>query len=429
MSDQGQSRDRSASRGREPPEGPGISFPLPEPLPELLPPPDGEDPASERTYFDPPRWDAEFTTGWKGPDERDPVAEGKGRLEGGGTAALFVSDFHLADGTAGGDDFLESHLRPEEALGGLYTGFFPAGDSRARLFTSVLTFALRRVEDRAQPGARLDVVGHGDLINFLELKGRGGTLVSSKHRPLFRALAAVRSRAQVYWLRGNHDYVVPTGLWERGEFYTNDRLQTLAEHGDFWDGENWPPGPLNKGSQTMLTGGGPFEVHSWVNEDGTLHYLMAGLDNLRPWSDDAIQGFLNRRAKYSDVALAAALLAMVKDLGAADDSAAYKGARKRRKGAHRDWLMVQGHTHVPAAVSGVYYNTGTWISTLVAPGGKEAEVSAFPFLLVYLDRDGRRVEEYYTVGEGVGRAQAEATLRSPEDVNELRKSFGYEPIS
>src|SRR5204862_724120 len=136
MSDQRQSRDRS-----EPREGPGVSFPLPEPLPELLPLPDGEDPASVRAYFDPQRWDAEFTTGWKGPDERDPVAEGKGRLEGRGTAALFVSDFHLADGTAGGDDFLESHLRPEEVLGGLYTGFFPAGDSRARLFLSVLTFA------------------------------------------------------------------------------------------------------------------------------------------------------------------------------------------------------------------------------------------------------------------------------------------------
>jgi hypothetical protein len=177
-----------------------------------------------------------------------------------------------------------------------------------------------------------------------------------------------------------------------------------------------------------LEGGGPFEVHGWVNDDGTLHYLMAGLDNLRPWNDESIRGFLDRRARYSDVALMAALLARVKYLGAADDSAAYRGARERRKGAYRDWLMVQGHTHVPAAVPGIYYNTGTWITTLVAPGGKEAEVTAFPFLLVYLDRDGRRVEEYYTVGEGVGPAKSEATLRSPEDVNELRKSFGYEPI-
>ena len=55
--------------------------------------------------------------------------------------------------------------------------------------------------------------------------------------------------------------------------------------------------------------------------------------------------------------------------GAADDSAAYKGALQRRKGDHRDWLVVQGHTHVPAAVPGIYYNTGTWITTLLPSGG------------------------------------------------------------
>src|SRR5437588_4933108 len=41
------------------------------------------------------------------------------------------------------------------------------------------------------------------------------------------------------------------------------------------------------------------------------------------------------------------------------------------------WLMVQGHTHVPAAVPGVYYNNGTWITNLLAPKGKEFHAEAF----------------------------------------------------
>ncbi len=396
---------------------------LPEPAPELLGPP-GDDPARERLYFDPERWDAEAVNHLPGDDE-DPVAAGRGRVEGKAAAALFLSDFHLADGTAGGDDFLESHLHPNEKCGGLYTGFFPPGESRARLVLSVLTFAFDRVAGRAGAGAGLDVVLAGDVINFLDLKGRGGTYVSRRHAPLFRGLAAARGRATVTWLRGNHDYVVPSGPWQTGEFYINGTLQVLAEHGDFWDKENWPPGPSNKGSRLVLEAGSAFEVHPTVTRDGAIEYLMSGVDNLRPWSNDAVEGFLDRRGKYSDVAALAAALARLKFVGAADDSAAYQGALRRRRGEYRDWLMVQGHTHVPAAAPGVYYNLGTWITTLVAPRGEEAQVEAFPFLLVYLGADGRRVEEYYLVRRDAPDAPPRAMRQSVESVNELRREFGY----
>src|SRR5947209_16904181 len=108
------------------PQDKGASFPLPDPLPEFLAPPGGEDPRAVRAYFDPERWDEELVQRRPEPDDRDPVQHDKGRLEGRNRAALFLSDFHLADGTAGGDDFLDSHLRPEEDLGGLLTGFYPA---------------------------------------------------------------------------------------------------------------------------------------------------------------------------------------------------------------------------------------------------------------------------------------------------------------
>lgn len=403
--------------------GPDMVMPLPAALPELLPT------AAERAeqvtgYFDPARWDAELVERFV-PHEEDPVATGAGLVEGHGRAALFLSDFHVADATAGGDDFLESHLHAEEEFGGLYTGFYPPGASRAGLFISVLTFALERLARRVGPGVRLDLVLDGDVINFLDLKGRGGTFVSPRHAPLFHALAAFARHGTVYWLRGNHDYVVPSGPWQHGEFYVNPTLQTLAEHGDFWDKENWPPGPGNKGSRLVLEVGSAFEVRGSVTDKQELHYLMSGLDNLRPWNNTAVEGFLDRRSKYSDVAALSAILARLEYVGAADDSAAYKGALERRKGKYRDWLMVQGHTHVPAVAPGVYYNLGTWITSLVAPKGKEAQVEVFPFLLVYLDAAGRRVEEYFLVREDDCGKNPQVYLQSTESIQELRKVFGY----
>ncbi len=410
------------------PEHPTDPFPLPRPLTEFDLPPDGGSPAEVDRYFAPERWDAEVANHHPS-DGRDPVEHGVGKVESAAEAVLVVSDFHMADGSAGGDDFLDSHLHRDEDVG-VETGFFPPGESRAGLFAAVVTFALGRVR-HAGGHPRLDVVLNGDVVNFLELKGRGGTVVSRKHLPFYRTLDALRTRGNVVWLRGNHDYVVPEGPWRRGEFYANPALQLLCEHGDFFDGENWPPGPGNKGSRLAIEAGSPFEVHAGVDDDGTIKYLMSGIDNLRPWSDGAIRAFLDRRSKRSEVAAIAAVLSRLDYLGAADDSAAYKGALKRRKlREYRDWLMAQGHTHVPAFAAGVYYNTGTWITTLVAPGGEEKQVEAFPFLLVYRDRAGRRAEEYYTADqpeEGDGPPTAE--LHTRDSVDELRREYGYEPLS
>lgn len=421
MSDRDTRSQEEAERSTE-------GVPLPDPRPDFLPPPEGDPREFERLYFDPERWDAEVANHFI-PNTDDPVAVGRGQVEGQGSAALFVSDFHMADGTAGGDDFLESHLHPEEEYGGLYTGYFPPGESRAGLFASVLTFALGRIGQAAGLNARPDVVLVGDVINFLEMKGRGATLVGRSHAPFFRALAAVRDQASVIWLRGNHDYVVPSGPWRRGEFYTNPMLRTLAEHGDFWDRENWPPGPTNNGSKLAIELGGPYEVHASVMREGTIRYLFSGVDNLRPWSNDALRAFLDRRSKYSDVAALSALLARMEDVGAADDSDALRGAElRRRKEPYRDWLMVQGHTHVPAMLPGAYYNLGTWISTLVAPKGKERQVEAFPFLLVYIDPNGRRVEEYYIVSRDRPGATPRAVLQTADSVNALRVEFGYSKV-
>jgi hypothetical protein len=397
-------------------------FFLPEPSPDMLPP-GRDDPEHEAAYFAPERWDAE-TSAARAADARDPVEHDVGRLDSSAPAAVFFSDFHMADGCAGGDDFLDSHLRRDEELG-LQVGSHPPGQSRARLFASALTFALGRLRRRAGVRARPDVVLVEDVVNSLELKGRGGTLVSHRHRDFYRALDAAGKRAEVHWLRGNHDYVVPTGPWRRGEFYANPRLEVLAEHGDVFDQENWPPGPANKGSRMLLEAGSAFEVLPLVCEDGQLKYLMSGLDNLRPWSDDGVEAFLDHRAKFSDVAAMAAVLARVKFVGAADDSAAYRGALRRREGKYRGWLMVQGHTHVPAFEAGAYYNLGAWIASLVAPAGEERQVEAFPFLLVYRGGAGRRVEEYYTAGQQDLKQPASATLHTEDSVNALRGEYGY----
>ena len=141
-----------------------------------------------------------------------------------------------------------------------------------------------------------------------------------------------------------------------------------------------------------------------------------------------MKGFLDRRSKYSSVAMIAALLTRLKYLGAADDSAAYRGAQQRRQGPYQNWLMVQGHTHVPAAVPGVYYNTGTWITTLVVRERKETHLDAFPFLLLYRDASGRRVEEYFTVDTAEGDRSPTVTLHTPESVSELRQRLGYKKL-
>jgi hypothetical protein len=404
-----------------------IGIPLPEPQPVLMPRPGGDGKDVEHLYFDPARWNSEVVNHLVSSAE-DPIVAGRGMVEGQGSAALFISDLHIADGSAGGDDFLESHLRPDDESGDLLIGSFPSGESRAALFLSVLTFAFQRLAQCAGANARLDIVLNGDVINFLELIGRGGTFVAPCHALFFRALATVGEQATVYWLRGNHDYVVPSGPWRAGEFYVNPALRTMADHGDFWDKENWPPGPANKGSSFAIEVGSAFEVHASVTKKATLKYLMSGIDNLRPWNTAAVKGFLDRRSKYSDVAAVASIIARLKNVGAADDSAAYQGALERRKGKWADWLMVQGHTHVPAAVPGVYYKLGTWIPTLVANDGKETNIEAFPCLFVYVDPDGRRVEEYFIIRQDVPGVNPHAILQTADSVNVLRKTFGYPPL-
>lgn len=405
----------------------GNSFELPEPPAEWWPASSSRSLREIANWFDPERWDVEQIQRQPN-DDRDPVTNDAGRVESRKQAALFLSDFHLGDGSAGGDDFLESHMERDEELG-LYTGFFPAGESRAKLVASVLAFALRRLEAVRGAQTRLDLVLNGDVINFLELRGRGGMLVSPKHRPLFQTLASVAGRADVYWLRGNHDYVVPSGPWQAGVCYVNPTLQTLAEHGDFWDKENWPPGPDNKGSRLVIQAAAAFEVHSAVMKDGTVKYLMSGVDNIRPWSNDALEAFLDRRSKHSNVAWLAALMSRLRFVGAADDAAAYRGALERRRaGPYADWLMVQGHTHVPAAMPGVYYNTGSWISTLITAKGKETHLDVFPFLLVYQDAAGQRVEEYYTTTSNRDASTARVQLETPASIDKLREEFGYKKL-
>jgi UDP-2,3-diacylglucosamine pyrophosphatase LpxH len=414
MSDEPVSADEASLRS---------TMPLPPPRPEFLDPASGEESALEKSYFHPERWDEQFNA-WQGSDKHDPVAYDRGKLTGNARAVLLLSDFHLGDGSAGGDDFLDSHILPDEKLG-VHAGFAPAGESRAIVFASVLSFALDRVQEVMGANERLDVVLNGDVINMLELKGRGSTLVSPKHKLLFRTLAASQAFASVYWLRGNHDYVVPSGPWQSGEFYVNPQLRVLAEHGDYWDRECWPPGPDNKGSRLVIEAGALFEVLASLEADGRIKYLMSGIDNLRPWNDDAIEGFLDRRKKLSDVALLGAPVSRLHFLGAADDRAGYEGALARRKKPYRDWLIVQGHTHVPAFVPNVYYNTGSWIATLVEKEGNERHVEAFPFLLALLNDDGTRKEEYYTVRDLDRGQKATLKLEDKDSVDALRESLGY----
>jgi len=70
------------------------SFPLPPPLAELVSAHREEPEGEARDYFAPQSWNLPFAKP-QSSDDQDPVAKDAGRREGEGTAALFVSDFHL----------------------------------------------------------------------------------------------------------------------------------------------------------------------------------------------------------------------------------------------------------------------------------------------------------------------------------------------
>jgi hypothetical protein len=55
-------------------------------------------------------------------------------------------------------------------------------------------------------------------------------------------------------------------------------------------------------------------------------------------------------------------------------------------------------------------------------------VEAFPFLLIYQDQEGRRIEEFYLVGGSATGSQPQAHLQTTETVSTLRKTLGYRPL-
>jgi len=93
-------------------------------------------------------------------------------------------------------------------------------------------------------------------------------------------------------------------------------------------------------------------------------------------------------AQAATAAWLAGLLTRLKFVGAADDSAGYRGALGRRQGRYRDWLMVQGHTHVPAAVPGDGGRSGGQLTTAGAVIGVAAVAAVASYDHAY---DGRRV--------------------------------------
>jgi hypothetical protein len=212
---------------------------------------------------------------------------------------------------------------------------------------------------------------------------------------------------------------------------------TLAEHGDFFDPFNWPPGLNNPGSRLVTTVTAGLET---LPTDFTLLppaaiYELAGVDNVRPFSAGALAAFLQRRVGLGTrlllptvaATIDAATLAIQNFGGQADDISGLVGGLLRRIiPRFLGWLQVQGHTHIPCAIPTVYYNTGTWTSYLVAAGGVESILDRFPFLLVYLNpATGVRVEEFLII-EFRG-ARPIAVLTGRGRANRLRTRVGYRP--
>lgn len=389
--------------------------PLPEVRPGLL-----------QEVADPPRNPAR----WPASDlqDGDPLNWGT-TLQGEGDAVVVVSDLHVSDGSVG-DDFMTKRLvRAPAPDDHLLVGNPVSGPSRAHLLGRALTYVLDRLADRGLE--RVDVVLNGDAFDVTELLGRGSR-VAPRHDVLFDLMAGLdQAGHDVHYVRGNHDFRVPPGPWEVGEAYAHAGLEVLAEHGDRYDKYNWPPGWDNRGSRWVVRTAALREVEFDCHEvTGEPVYWMAGLDNVMPAEASAYLDYLGRRSRKPVVRHAYGLIksAIQRFIGAADDRGVMEGGlARRREDGFGDWLVVHGHTHIPVALPGSYYNTASWTSQIVMDAdGREQLVERFPLLVV--SGDGQdRTEEYLVVEEGPG----EPVVRTyePADVEAWRSLLGYGPVS
>jgi UDP-2,3-diacylglucosamine pyrophosphatase LpxH len=376
-------------------------------------------------------------------------------------AALFVSDLHMSDGT-GGDDFLENHLTQEGkwVVGNKFTG-----TSKANLLARVITFVqgrLKKVFPNDTP--KFDLVLNGDIVDQLEMMARNTTLHDT-HKGFFSICNGLRNNGhKVFYVRGNHDYVVPPGPWQKGTAYENTYLTTFAEHGDMFDKRNWPPGPDSWGSKFVLGNllpgfPSPADIETLIfkGPEGKFKAWYSGMDNvatsdlkyfmLKGKGFNILDNFLSAIAlnfsTYQDVIDEMERL----DPGSIPD---VRGALFRTLIKYPDYLMVQGHTHVPVSIPGSFYNTGTWTPhvkvlkdvrhSLLTGINKRPDAESFnsinPFLLVYKkDGDANRTEEFYTVNQTGKNEQGKIALRNQQSINELRWNFfdqppvlGYPPI-
>jgi UDP-2,3-diacylglucosamine pyrophosphatase LpxH len=342
-------------------------------------------------------------------------------------AAIFFSDFHMSDGSVG-DDFLDKHLKAKAFGAGapIYVGNPRSGPSRVAIFEKVLAFAAQLLQKEGI--GTFDLVLNGDIVDLLEMTGRG-TKLSPQHRPFWKICAALQKKGvKVFYNRGNHDFIIPRGPWIPGASYANAILTTFAEHGDAYDPSNWPPGFLSQGSQLVINLTSWAEVHPTATAKAAVQYLLAGIDNLRPFSGAAFKAFFNRRAAVGKLAnwinWLLKLPVLQGFIGQADDTANKNGAlAKRSKPPYNGWLMVQGHTHVPVVMPKTYYNTASWLQTLLCPAAAETTLDVFPFLIVWL-KNGVRQEEYFTVNFPAF-GPPKVIRRTRAGINALRGAFGY----
>lgn len=88
-------------------------------------------------------------------------------------ACMFVSDLHMSDDGSAGDDFLHDHLVLARIGGQVLAVAGSGGASKGAPLGRALALCRNRVQTVVGPDARLDLVLNGDIIDLLEMQGRG----------------------------------------------------------------------------------------------------------------------------------------------------------------------------------------------------------------------------------------------------------------
>ena len=299
---------------------------------------------------------------------------------------LIVSDLHMSDFTAGDDFILGSEKQPP------FGNFIPSR-SKSKLFEAMLCLT----EKRAQKlGCKIELVLLGDIVDDWESAGRE---THFGHQDFIEVINRFRERGnKVVFIYGNHDknsVTIPRD--HSGFYYINQNLRIYACHGHQADKYNKSHEGIGSWISQQFS---RLEVQN-LKKKGLIEYPFILFDNIKPFNSTALKKYYKwLKQRYPFLHLFSSFLffdsIIISLLNFSENDSNYSKAAETLSLMLGYDIVVMGHTHIPA-VSGRYYNTGSWtpvIPSLYIPESFEGK-NFNPFLMVYKNTEFENLAKFY----------------------------------